>query len=150
MRCNATAQDERSHVMNGSKQVEAIAVYCAYDQLVALNRIVGNPRNPNRHPKVQIELLAKIISTQGWRAPITVSTRSGLVVRGHGRLAAAELLGAAEAPVDFQDYESEASEWADLIADNRIAELSEMDLSSLSDLLSDLRLEAIDLDLTGF
>jgi hypothetical protein len=48
--------------------------------------VVGNPRNPNVHPERQIELLAKIISAQGWRAPITVSTRSGFVVRGHGRL----------------------------------------------------------------
>jgi DNA modification methylase len=127
-----------------------IPVCCAHDELVTLERITGNPRNPNTHPKSQIELLAKIIAAQGWRAPITVSTRSGLVVRGHGRLEAARLLGLDSAPVDFQDYESEASEWADLVADNRIAELSEMDVSSLAALLSDLSLGELDMDLTGF
>jgi len=85
---------------------------------------VGNPRNPNKHPQEQIKLLATIIRSQGWRAPITVSRQSGYVVRGHGRLAAAILLGTEVVPVDYQNYATEAEEWADLIADNRIAELS--------------------------
>src|SRR5450759_2622284 len=136
--------------MTQKRQGEAVPVFCAHDAVVELEKLVGNPRNPNTHPKAQIELLAKIIAAQGWRAPITVSNRSGLVVRGHGRLAAAHLLELEYAPVDFQDYESEASEWADLIADNRIAELAEMDLTSLADLLSDLKLGELDMELTGF
>ena len=52
-------------------------------------------------------------------------------------------------PVDFQDYESEAAEWADMIADNRIAEISETDEDSLKALLQELD-GKIDLDLTGF
>ena len=131
-------------------QASEIQCHCAHDELVVLEKLVGNPRNPNTHPKAQIELLAKIISAQGWRAPITVSTRSGLVVRGHGRLAAARLLGVETAPVDYQEYENEAAEWADLIADNRIAELAEMSFSSLADLLSDLGTTGIDMELTGF
>ena len=127
-----------------------LPVFCAYDELVPTEELVGNPRNPNQHPDAQIELLAKIIAAQGWRAPITVSTRSGFVVRGHGRLAAARLLGADVVPVDHQDYASEASEWADLIADNRIAELAEPDLPLLKDLLEELDTGEFDLDLTGF
>jgi DNA modification methylase len=129
---------------------DAPEVHCAHDELVELSRLTGNPRNPNTHPKAQIELLAKIICTAGWRAPITVSTRSGLVVRGHGRLAAARLLGVATAPVDYQDYESEASEWADLVSDNRLAEMAEMDFTSLAELLADLELTGIDMALSGF
>ncbi len=67
-------------------------VKCAHDEMVPLEEIIPNPRNPNQHPDQQIELLAKIIAAQGWRAPITVSTRSGFIVRGHGRFAAAKLL----------------------------------------------------------
>jgi len=136
--------------MSVTEHMESVPVFCAYDELVALERIVGNPCNPNTHPKAQIELLAKVIAAQGWRAPITVSTRSGLVVRGHGRLEAARLLGLASAPVDRQDYADEASEYADMIADNRIAELAEMDLTSLVSLLSELELGDIDMGLTGF
>ena len=127
-----------------------VPIFCAFDELVSAERVVGNPRNPNTHPASQIQLLAKIIATQGWRAPITVSTRSGLVVRGHGRLAAARLLGERLVPVDFQTYDSEAAEWADLIADNRIAELAEIDVSALADLLGDIDVSGLDMELTGF
>lgn len=127
-----------------------IAVHCAHDQIVPTSELRPNPRNPNTHPESQIALLAKIIAEQGWRAPITVSSRSGFVVRGHGRLLAAQRLGASEVPVDIQDYRSDAEEWADLIADNRIAELAEMDTGILKDLLIEIDTGAIDMDLTGF
>ncbi len=129
---------------------DGIAVFCAFDDLVPLESVVPNPRNPNTHPDAQLELLAKIIDGQGWRAPITVSARSGFVVRGHGRLAAARLLGKAVVPIDRQEYADEASEYADLIADNRIAELAEMDLLTLKDLLEQIDDGSFDMDLTGF
>jgi len=131
-----------------------LPIYCAYDELADITTLVPNPRNPNRHPDKQIELLAKIIKNQGWRAPITVSTRSGFIVRGHGRLLATQKLGLAEVPVDRQDYASEAEEWADLIADNRIvdnriAELSDLDDEGVSQLLVEFDL-GFDRELTGF
>lgn len=101
--------------------MEEIKIHCQYTELCDAASLVPNPRNPNRHPKRQIELLAKIIQTQGWRQPVTVSNRSGFIVRGHGRLEAAMLIGC-KVPVERQDYASEAEEWADLVADNRIAE----------------------------
>ena len=54
-----------------------------------------------------------------------MSKRSGFIVKGHGRLAAALLEGVKEAPVDYQNYTTEAEEYAVLVADNRIAELAE-------------------------
>ncbi|WP_371374423.1 site-specific DNA-methyltransferase [Sporomusa aerivorans] len=127
-----------------------IPVYCAFDELVDIIVPVPNPRNPSQHPQRQIELLAKIIKNQGWRAPITVSTRSGFIVRGHGRLLAAQFLGVGQVPVDRQDYATEAEEWADLIADNRIAEISEIDNSLLASLLAEIGSTDFDIDLTGF
>lgn len=128
----------------------SVKVHCAYDEMVDIAKVVPNPRNPNTHSDKQIELLAKIIDYQGWRAPITVSKRSGFVVRGHGRLLAAEALGLEKVPVDYQDYENEAEEWADLIADNRIAELSELDNEMLKDLIQEIDSGEIDLTLTGY
>ena len=124
-------------------------IHCSYTELSDPVLLVPNPRNPNKHPKRQIELLAKIIESQGWRAPVTVSNRSGFVVRGHGRLQAALLLGC-QVPVDRQDYTSEAEEWADLIADNRIAELAEIHGEELAKLLHDLDGLGLDMDLTGY
>ena len=125
-------------------------VYCAHSQMVEIEKVIPNPRNPNKHSEKQIALLSKIIAAQGWRAPITVSTRSGFIVRGHGRLLAARKLGLAEVPVDYQAYETEAAEWADLIADNRLSELSETDELLLKDLLQELNTSELDLELTAY
>ena len=124
-------------------------IYCAHTDIVATDSLIENPRNPNRHPEDQIIALAKIIRHQGWRNPIVVSRRSGFVVKGHGRLLAARMLGLEEVPVDYQDYENEAAEWADMVADNKIAELSNMDEDELNAIIRELDGQ-IDLELTGF
>ena len=130
--------------------VSTIPVWCRYDAAADVEALVENPRNPNTHGDSQIALLAKIIRAQGWRAPITVSNRSGFIVKGHGRLQAARLLQVAQVPVERQDYATEAEEWQDLIADNRIAELAEINSAVLKDLLQELDNGANDMDLTGF
>ena len=127
-----------------------IPVFCAFDKIVPVGEVKPNPKNPNQHPEEQIDLLAKIIQAQGWRAPVTVSTLSGLVVRGHGRLMAAIHAGLSHVPVDYQHYDSEEAETADLIADNRIAELAEVDNKMLAELFGGFDAEAIDVSLTGY
>lgn len=127
-----------------------IPVYCAFDKVVNIAEIKPNPKNPNTHPQEQIELLAKVIEKQGWRAPITVSTLSGLVVRGHGRLMAAQFLGLDSVPIDYQHYNTHDEEIADLIADNRIAELAEIDNTQLAELLADVDFSSIDIEMTGY
>lgn len=129
---------------------EKIKIHCSHTELRDPTSLVEHPRNYNTHPAEQIRLLAKIIKHQGWRNPITVSKRSGFVVKGHGRLAAAMLLKTEKVPVDVQDYKDEASEVADMIADNRIAELAEADTDALKGLLLDDVFDDFDLDLTGF
>lgn len=125
-------------------------VHCSCDKLVSLEKICPNPQNPNKHSEQQIELLAKIIKEQGWRQPVKVSNRSGYIVSGHGRYLAAELMGAERVPVDYQDYESEEQEYADLLADNRIAELAEMDNAMLAELFEKIDLSGFDRELTGY
>lgn len=104
-----------------------IQVWCEHTKLVPTKDLKPWPKNPNVHPKKQIELLAKIIKEQGWRAPITVSNLSGFITKGHGRREAAILLKCSHVPVDFQDYPSTEAEMADILADNKIAELSSRD-----------------------
>jgi DNA modification methylase len=129
---------------------KGVKVFCAFDRLVEVGAMVENPKNPNKHPAEQIKLLAQIIKAQGWRAPITVSKRSGFIVKGHGRLAAARMYGETEVPVDFQEYASEAEEYADLMADNRLSELAEMDNTMLADLLSEIDTGEIPIEITGY
>ncbi len=130
----------------------SIPVHCAHTRLVDPNKLKPNPVNPNRHSAHQIQLLASIIQEQGWRNPVTVSNRSGLIVRGHGRLEAALLIGCETVPVDAQDYASEAEELADLLADNRLSELAELDEDDLRKVLKSIG-DAdpnFDIELTGF
>ena len=53
-------------------------------------------------------------------------------------------------PVDYQNYASEAEEYADLVADNRIAELAEIDNKMLADIFAEIDTGEIPMELTGF
>ena len=129
---------------------DGIEVWCSSEKFVPISELKPNPRNPNTHPSSQIELLAKNIRYFGWRHPITVSKRSGLIVAGHGRLVAARELGVQLVPVDYQDFASDNDEMAVLIADNRLAELASIDLNSLEGIVEELKVEGFDTLLTGF
>lgn len=124
---------------------------CSYSALVELHKLQPNPKNNNSHPDRQIELLAKIIDFQGQRSPIVVSKRSGFITKGHGRLEALKKLGWTQAAVDYQEYESEAQEYADLVADNKIAELAKFDESAMiTELKVNDALKDLDFELLGF
>jgi ParB-like chromosome segregation protein Spo0J len=125
-------------------------INCTYSDVWPLSKFVNHPKNPNRHSHEQIALLASIIQTHGWRRPIVVSSRSGLIVKGHGRLMAAKVAGLTEAPVEIQDYANEAAELSDLLADNRIAEFSDTDSEALRGLLDDIKAADVSLSLAGF
>lgn len=126
-----------------------IPVLCAHSGQAHTADLVPNPRNPKRHPRRQLEVYAKVIRESGWRRPIVVSRRSGLIVKGHGAYEAArDVLQVDVVPVDFQDYPSDEAELADLLADNKLAELAESDDAALADLLGDLT-GKIDLELAG-
>ncbi len=53
-------------------------------------------------------------------------------------------------PVEYQDYSSEAEEYADLTADNRLAELADMNATMLADLLAEIDTGEFPLELTGY
>lgn len=129
---------------------DGIPVFCAYDEIIPIEKAIPNPKNPNQHNTNQIALLGNIIQANGWRAAITISKRSGFIVKGHGRRLAALHIASGYIPVDYQDYANEAEEWADLIADNRLAELSSMDTTMLIDLINDMNTDEVPVELTGY
>jgi DNA modification methylase len=107
-------------------------VKCAYDKLVSIKDLKPHPKNPNRHSKDQITRLAEIISYQGIRRPVRISNRSGFITAGHGLVDALKYLGQKDAPVNYQDYQDEDQEYADIVADNAIASWAEIDLASIN------------------
>lgn len=123
-------------------------IFCLYDSLVPVKELREHPKNSNNHPNEQIERLAKILDYQGWRYPIKVSKQTGFITSGHGRLHAAQKNGWDMVPVNFQDYESEDQERADLIADNSIASWAELDLAMINADIGDFGPD-FDIDLLG-
>ena len=105
-------------------------------ELVDIDKVVVNPKNRNVHSEKQIEVLSKLIKVRGFRNPLIVSKRSGFLVAGHGRLKSAKKLGLSKLPVMYQDFESEADEYAFMISDNEIARHATLDTESM---LSDLK-----------
>jgi len=140
----------RSKINLTLPQTDGVPVHCSHDRLVPLKDIKPNPRNYNKHPEAQIDLLAKNIKSVGWRHPITVSKLYGLIVAGHARYEAAQKLGLSCAPVNFQNFKDASEEMAVMIADNRLAELAEPSMPELKDLLLELDTGALDMSLTGF
>lgn len=79
-----------------------------------------------------------------------MSNRSGYIVKGHGRLEAALMVDSAVVPVEYQDYDSKEAEHADMIADNRLSELSHLDKELLDMLMVELNDAEFDLLLAGY
>lgn len=127
-------------------------IHCAHTRLVPLSELDGkrNPKNPNTHSAAQIAAIAAVFEANGIRAPIVVSNLSGLITKGHGRLEAAFLLGYESFPVDFQDYADANAELSDMLADNHLAELSEIDDLKLVDVLKELQAAGHDIGAAGF
>jgi hypothetical protein len=125
-------------------------IRCSHSDVLPIKELKEkfHPKNRNDHPKEQIARLAKILEYQGARYPAKISKLSGLITSGHGRILAAEAAGWDSYPVDYQDYESEEQEYADLQADNAIASWAELDLSGINLDLGDLGPD-FDIDLLG-
>lgn len=105
--------------------------HCRYDNLLPLNEFKNHPRNPNKHDDDQIQRLVLLFVEHGIRHPIIVSKRSGFIVAGHGRKMAAKKLGLQHFPVVYQDFESDEQEYQFLVADNAVADWSELDLAQI-------------------
>lgn len=128
-----------------------IKVNCAHKKMVKISDLVPHPKNPNLHPENQIDAFSLLLEEHGWRLPICVSNLSGFIVRGHLRYYTALKLGETKVPVDYQDYENEIMEIADLTADNRIPEMAEMDEKLLNELLTEIRgVDEINIEITGY
>jgi len=103
-----------------------------------IEKIVPNPKNANIHSEEQLERLSKLVDFQGFRVPLIVSNRTGFLVAGHGRLEMAKRNNIKELPVIYQDFESEAQEYAFLISDNEIARWAELDYQKMEVELAEL------------
>ena len=112
----------------------------------ALTAFSGNPRT---HSDTQVDQIAASIREFGWTNPILVDA-DGVIIAGHGRLAAASKLGLEQVPVIRLGHLSDAQRKALVIADNQLALNAGWDDAALSQLIQDLNAEEFNLDLLGF
>lgn len=104
--------------------------------------------NAKIHPPEQIAKIAASIAEFGFDQPIVVDDQ-GIIIKGHGRLAASLLLGLKRVPVVVRTDLTPSEVKAARLADNKTAE-SPWDEELLRLELAALQEHAYDLALTGF
>ena len=112
-------------------------------------RLIPYARNARTHSPEQVAQIAASIVEFGFTNPILAGS-DGVIVAGHGRLAAAQKLGLATVPVVVLDHLTPTQRRALIIADNRIAENAGWDDALLRIEMADLQDADFDLSLTGF
>ncbi len=116
---------------------------------VPVGRLTPYTRNARTHSRAQIRKIADSIARFGFVNPVLVSA-AGEIIAGHGRVAAAKLLGMAEVPVLELAHLSEAERRAYVLADNRLAEDAGWDRDLLAIELQALVDLDFEVEFTGF
>lgn len=113
------------------------------------DKLVPYARNARTHSEGQVAQIAASIVEFGFTNPILAGS-DGVIVAGHGRLAAAQKLGLDTVPVVVLDHLTPTQRRALIIADNRIAENAGWDDAMLRIELQSLQEDGFNLDITGF
>jgi len=111
--------------------------------------IIPYNRNAREHSPQQIAQIVASIAEFGFTNPILID-ETGVLIAGHGRLAAAKQLGLTEIPAIRIEGLTPAQVQALRIADNKLALNASWDDELLRTELTDLRDLGFDLGLTGF
>ncbi|MCB1483415.1 MAG: ParB N-terminal domain-containing protein [Hyphomicrobiaceae bacterium] len=108
-------------------------------------------RNARTHSQKQITQIAASIRTFGFNNPVLID-KDGVIIAGHGRVAAAKYLGLESVPVIRLEHMSEAQKRAYILADNKLAEKAGWDSDILAIELQNLMEFDLDFDIsiTGF
>ena len=106
-----------------------------------------NASNSRTHSKQQIRQIAKSIEEFGFNNPVLIDA-SGMIIAGHGRVAAARLLGLENIPTIRLENLTGVHLRAFVIADNRLAENAGWDREVLAIELQNLLKLDVDLDIT--
>lgn len=114
-----------------------------------LETLTQYEQNSRLHDEAQIAQLVSSIQEFGFTNPILVD-ENDMIIAGHGRLAAAEILGMKEVPTIQLLGLTDEQKRAYVIADNKLALNASWDEKVLMFELQDLESLGIDLGITGF
>lgn len=118
-------------------------------RMLDVEKLIPYARNARTHSPAQVQQIASSIKEFGWTNPMLVDGENGIIA-GHGRLAAAQLLGLKRVPVIELSGLSEAQKRAYILADNKLALNAGWDMEMLTVELEELRDLDYDLLMTGF
>lgn len=120
---------------------------------VSTKSLSPSAKNVRIHGEKQVAKIADSISAFGFICPIVVDS-SGVILAGHGRHAAAQILQMRKVPVVQISHLSDTEKRLFALADNRLAELADWDEAALVIELKSLEQISVKLDLdievTGF
>ena len=88
---------------------------------VPIEKVIPYAQNAKAHPEGQVKKLADQIEEFQWDQPIVVDAGM-VIIKGHGRLMAAQKLGLKTVPVVVANYLSPEQARAATIADNKVSE----------------------------
>jgi hypothetical protein len=114
-----------------------------------IGSVTPYPGNARVHSKKQVRTIARSLAANGWTNPLLIDD-DHVIVAGHGRHAAALELGQATVPCIILTGLLPAEVRAYRLADNRIALDATWDEELLALEFEALRIDGIDLELTGF
>lgn len=114
------------------KQVELKIEY------IPISSIEEYKNNTRKHSEYDVEKIKQSIERYGFNDPIGIWSDHNVIVEGHGRFAAAKLLGMDVVPVVRLDHMTDEQRRQYGIAHNRTAEFSEWDEDALFKEISQL------------
>jgi DNA modification methylase len=115
----------------------------------AVTELKPYPRNARTHSRKQVKQIAAAIKEFRFTNPVLIDERDQIIA-GHGRVAAAKLLGLAEVPTLQLSHLSPVQKRAYILADNRLAEKAGWDKEILAVELQGLLDDGFEVVLTGF
>ena len=114
-----------------------------------VSELLPYARNARTHSDAQVSQLAASIKEFGFNNPVAIDA-DGMILCGHGRVMAAQKLGLAQVPTVCLSHLTDIQKKAYILADNKLALNAGWDNELLKLELQELKLEGLDLDLTGF
>lgn len=115
---------------------------------IAIKDLIEYENNPRINDGA-VEAVAESIKNFGFKVPIIID-KNNVIVAGHTRKKAAEMLGLDVAPCIIADDLTPAQVKAFRVADNKTAELAEWDMSKLETELAELADIDFDMSVFGF
>lgn len=116
---------------------------------IEIDKIKEYENNAKEHPEWQVKQIAESISKFGFNDPIAIN-KDHVIIEGHGRYQAALMLEMEKIPCIVLSGMTEAKEKAYIIAHNKLTMNTGFDLEKLSYELNSLKIENVDLKITGF